>query len=402
MSYFNSVSIAAGSNLDAFGRLRVSEPLELFSDMSEYGLNLNKWETASLSGSLSYVVSQSAVRLTTGGTTSGNYVIRQSRYYARYQPGRSQLILGTFVMGTVQTGTAARFGYFDDNDGIYFERSGSQLNINLRTSTGGAIAETRVSQSAWVGDKLDGTGASGFILDTTKANIFWIQFEYLGVGQVQFGFIINGTFQSCHTFNNANNITSVYMRRGCLPVRYEVRNLAAAGGTLTMDSICSTVMSEGANDQAKAIQYSAQNTTAITVGNGTLTPLISIRAAQTGSNGVPNRGQIIPISLDLLNTGNNSVRYQIVRNGTLTGPSWSISDPSSICQFDTSSTAISGGTQIDGGFSLTKGASTGMLDLEMPLVYTSLGGIQDTYTLAAAGIGNTSTVLGSIAWKELW
>jgi hypothetical protein len=57
---------------------------------------------------------------------------------------------------------------------------------------------------AWNGDKLDGTGASGLTLDLTKPQILWIDFEWLGVGNVRCGFIINGQYIVCHTYQTAN------------------------------------------------------------------------------------------------------------------------------------------------------------------------------------------------------
>jgi hypothetical protein len=84
----------------------------------------------------------------------------------------------------------------------------------MRTYIGGSVDNTtrRVEQSAWNGDKLDGTGASGLTLDLTKPQILWMDFEWLGVGNVRCGFIINGQYIVCHTYQTANVYgTSVYM-----------------------------------------------------------------------------------------------------------------------------------------------------------------------------------------------
>jgi hypothetical protein len=53
-------------------------------------------------------------------------------------------------------------------------------------------SETVVPQTNWNIDKLDGTGISGITLDISKAQILWMDIEWLGLGTVRIGFVING------------------------------------------------------------------------------------------------------------------------------------------------------------------------------------------------------------------
>ena len=134
----------------------------------------------------------------------------------------------------------------------------------LRTNTSGTPSDARtVNQADWNGDKLDGTGTSGITLDTSKAQILWIDFEWLGVGSVRCGFIINGQYIICHTFNNANDLDKVYMTTAILPVRYEIKATGATSGAATLKQVCSSVISEGGYQQINANLF-ARRTTVLT------------------------------------------------------------------------------------------------------------------------------------------
>ena len=91
-----------------------------------------------------------------------------------YQPGKSLLIFNTFVMNTQTENLKQKVGLFDANNGIFFQDTGTGYQIVRRTYTSGAAVDTEVNQSAWNGDKLNGTGASGFTLSADKSNILVI------------------------------------------------------------------------------------------------------------------------------------------------------------------------------------------------------------------------------------
>jgi hypothetical protein len=148
--------------------------------------------------------------VTSGGVGS---VVRQTFRSFPYQPGKGLLVLATFVMDSSSSvNLTQRVGYFNEQNGVFFQRVDGVYSFVLRSYISGAVSDARtVNQSSWNGDKLDGTGASGLTLDPSKAQILWMDFEWLGVGSVRCGFVINGQYVVCHTFTNANEITSVYM-----------------------------------------------------------------------------------------------------------------------------------------------------------------------------------------------
>jgi hypothetical protein len=86
--------------------------------------------------------------------------------------------------------------------------------------------DTRIPQSAWNIDRMDGTGASLMNLDLTKMQMFYIDFTWYGAGSIRFGFKNNrGEIVYCHRIANNNLNTEAYMRSGNLVARYETNTL---------------------------------------------------------------------------------------------------------------------------------------------------------------------------------
>lgn len=90
---------------------------------------------------------------------------------------------------------------------------------------------------------MDGTGISSISLNFTKAQLFVINFEWLSVGRIRFGFYLFGKINYCHQNTNLNLLTAPYMLSQNLPIRYEI--ITTYGETGSLVQICSTVISEG-------------------------------------------------------------------------------------------------------------------------------------------------------------
>ncbi|NBP16069.1 hypothetical protein EBU95_17040, partial [bacterium] len=209
---------------DAFGRLRVSEAFTLGDYKHTYGIDPNFRDTLSNGGTVTHITNQAAARLATSNNASSR-AVHQTKQYHNYMPGKSQLIKSTINFYSATANVTKRTGYYDDLNGIYFEQIGSgELAFVIRTDTSGTASDARRAiQSSWNKDKCDGTGASGFNLDITKTQIFWIDFQWLGVGRVRCGFVHNGVMIVAHEFYNSNNLPVVYMSNPNLPVRCEIR-----------------------------------------------------------------------------------------------------------------------------------------------------------------------------------
>lgn len=388
--------------LDAFGRLRTSPPYTLFETTNQYDASPLLWETVlTATGSSTHLPNESSVRLRVAA--SGDKVVRQSRAYSRYRPGKSLLVALTMVMGTPAANVRRRAGYFDASNGIFLEESGTTVNIVRRTFTSGAAVDNAVAQASWNVDKLDGTGFSGKILDLAKANILMVDLQWLGVGRVRVGFDIDGTFYPAHQFLNANSLSTVYMTTANLPLRYEVEATGAIGGAADLVAICSTVASEGGYELEYGYQRSSGSITPISVT--TRRPVRSIRPKAT-FNSIVNRGQIIAESIDVTAATNNCY-WELVYGGVLTGASFGSAGTNSIAETDVAATAISGGDVILSGFVVagagsSRSQTTASPLSRLPLTVDIAGANPIPLTLVATSFTGTCSLTSAITWRELW
>ncbi len=393
-----------GTNVDAFGRLRVSQPYTLFDSQNRYAAD-NQFDVATTgTGTTTYLPNEAAVKMevTAGGVGS---VTRQSYRSFPYQPGKGLLVLATFVMdGNQSLNLTQRVGYYNDQNGVFFQRVDGTYSFVLRSYVTGTASDARtVNQDDWNGDKLDGTGASGYTLDPSKAQILWMDFEWLGVGSVRCGFIINEQYIVCHTFNNANEITNVYMTTAILPVRYEIKTVTTAVAA-SMKAICCSVVSEGGFEQT-SIDHVARRTTILGTIGTTFLPLVSIRLAsgRTGAVVLPNRVQVLP-------TTSQNYEVALIKNPTLTGATFAATVPSdSNVEFDVAATATTGGTIVQsdylasntaGGTGSTSFANAYNFDLQLG---ASIAGVSDIYTVAIRVVSGATTgdAVGSLSFYDL-
>lgn len=388
-----------GSALDAFGRARFSQPYTLFDSQNRYAKNNLFDETTATGGTVTYDANASTVNLNVT-SSSGSEVVRQTYRSFSYQPGKSLLVMNTFVMPTASTNQRIRLGYFSTQNGVFLERDGTSVYFTKRTYVSGAAVDTRVPQADWNGDKLNGTGDSGFTLDLTKAQIFWQDFEWLGVGSVRCGFIIDEQVIICHTFQNANVGASVYMTTAILPVRFEITNTGASTGA-TLKQICSTVISEGGYEK-KATPITVRMTTANGSIGTAFVPLISIRLASGRTGAV-----VIPDGYSVLPTASASTTFEVamIKNPVLTGASWGATDSSNV-ERDLSATSFTGGTIIYSQYvtasTLSSGFSSNGGDYNWALQFgATISGTSDIYTIAVRTTSGTHSAIGVMSFWDL-
>ena len=391
--------------IDAFGRLRVSNPTDRFNSQFEYNALPLLWETVLVAGgTATHLPNESAVRLRVT-TVSGDKVTRQSRRYIRYQPGKSQFIVMTGVLGAAKANVSRRLGYFDDENGFYFDQSDTDIGVVHREFTSGAVVNHRFEQSAWNLDKLDGTGPSGVTLDFTMSQIFVIDLEWLGVGRIRYGFNIAGVIIYCHEVLHANDLTTPHTTTANLPLRYEITNTGTAASNSDLLQICQTVISEGGfSDESGLIGSASNGITAISVT--TRRPILSIRPKAT-FNSITNRGEVIPLGVSVF-TGAQNVFWELVYDGALTGASYASTNANSIVERDIAATAISGGIVIASGFVAAGGAGgkgggeKANITSKLVLGSNIAGDTFVPLSLVVTAFTSTATVHGELSWKELY
>ena len=394
--------------LDAFGRLRVSNPFTLFDSSHRYKDN-NLWNTSTASSGAAVFNADAGLVDLNVTTTSGSKVYRETTKVFSYQPGKSLLVMTTFVFNTAKANLRQRAGYYGAANGMYLEldgTGGNALSFVQRSSVSGALVETKVAQSAWNYDKLNGTGPSGMTLDISKAQILWMDFEWLGVGTVRLGFVIDGKFILCHQFHHANLITATYITTASLPLRYEIENTGTTASNSTLKQICSTVISEGGYQlnglqQAVNIPITAPRTTSVA---GTYYPILSLRLKSS-----PNFLDAIVIltALSTLGTGNGvNYNWKVIASGTTTGGTWVSAGANSAVEYNITGASFTGGRTLASGYLHSSNQGSHSIDIFKEALF-KFQLERDTFTstvfeltLAVTSDGGGS-VFASLDWEEI-
>jgi len=400
---FTTAGTPAG---DAFGRARVSEPLTLFDSSHRYSDN-GLWATATgVSSDATFDANAGLVNLNVP-TTSGAYVKRETKKVFSYQPGKSLLVISTFDMSPAKTNLRQRVGYFNDDNGIYLQLEDSTLSFIERSLVTGSVTETIVDQADWNVDKLDGNGPSGITLDITKAQILWMDIEWLGLGTVRLGFVIDGIFIHCHSFHHANRIASTYITTASLPLRYEIENLDETASVSTLKQVCSTVVSEGGYElrgRQGAIGTPISTPRDLTA-TGVAYPVVSLRLKSS-----PNRldAIVIPTAASILGIGNNAFfAWTLQSNATTSGGTWTSAGADSSVEYNLSGVSSSGGRTLAKGYISSTTQSTNAIDIlkaalfQFQLQRNSFTSTPEEFSLLVETKVAGDDVYASVDWEEI-
>jgi len=403
----DAVTIKDSANLDAFSRLRVSNPLILFNSQFTYDLTPILFEqiTNGAGATIAHDTTNRCATLTFAGTGAGGKSFMQSYEYLPYQPGRSQLIFVTFNMISAVANVVKFAGYSDGVNGIEFQLNGTTKQFHIYSGSG-AGNET-VTQSSWNLDKLDGTGPSGITLDITKTQILVIDIQALYVGRVRIGFDLGGQIIYAHEFKHANNETHPYIQSANLPVRCGMT--CSALSSTTMDFICSAVISEGGSEDINVFGYTFTTNNSITASTGG-TKLLTLRPKLT-FNGITNRMRVAFIDVEILNLGstNQHIRWDLCVGQAITGGTWAdVNTTYSGLEVNTGGT-LSGSPAviIDSGWVAVGGnqksvtntaiASRYPITLDAAGANRTLGSI----TLKITSLSGSPTVYGAVKFREI-
>ena len=402
--YGNIAGGTGGTSVDAFGRLRTSHPFTLFDSSHRYRDN-NLWATSNTANTtIVFSPSEGLVNLNVD-TTANSEIVRETTKVFSYQPGKSLLIFNSLVFNEPKENLRQRSGYFGANNGIYLEQSGLDTFFVERSFVTGSITETRIAKSQWNIDKMDGTGPSGIVLDITKSQIMWTDIEWLGMGSVRVGFVIDGQFVLCHTFHHANLIQSTYMTTGSLPLRLEIKNTGTTSSNSTMKQVCSSVISEGGyelNGLQQSVSTPVNSPIDLTNAN-TYYNLISLRLKSTRLDAIA-----IMSALSLLGITNNAIyNWQVRASATTTGGSWVSAGTDSAVEYKIDSATVSGGRVLASGFTTSTTQSSIPVDIlkealfKFQLERDALAGTPYELSLCCATNTAGADIYASLDWEEI-
>lgn len=377
--------------LDAFGRQRFSQPFTLFDSMLRYTKRTDLWDESTVSGgTTNFLADESSLELKTT-VASGATTLRRSRRHFPYQPGKSLLFMGSSVGNQPIAGLTQEIGYFDDDNGVILRASGTTIQFVVRSSVTGTVQENVVSQAQW---NIDTFAA----FDFTKANIFVTDLEWLGVGRVRCGFVIDGEIRYCHEFNHSNNIDSVYMTSAMLPASYRIHNSSAIASPAVLKQICTSVVSEGGYQPTGPI-YVAGRGAGTFSDISTETMVAAIRMASGRTDNV-----IIPAQVDASIGGgpasNIVAEWRLRLNPTVSG-TWLEADNGRGNVQTMSNGTFSGGTVIGAG--LVASRSSIEFDPESGLALSlgqSITGVSDIIILTLQ-CSSSEKATGLLGWREV-
>ncbi len=236
-----NLNVFDNKQFDLFGNIKVSSSFTLLDIDHVYSKNPLLMDEYISGGSSVYQTNNASVLMTV--SANNNRVIRQSRLYTAYQPGKSLCIRMTGVLNanTNDNTTTSKIGYFDENNGLFFQYSGGIYSVVKRKKNAdNTITDTPINRTNW-NDPLDGTGESGITVDFTKNIIYYIEFAFLGVGIVKMGVVYSGTLYIAYTFTHTT-LSYPYIATPNLPLRWEI---SSSGGAGQLVCTCGSVQSEG-------------------------------------------------------------------------------------------------------------------------------------------------------------
>ena len=293
--------------------------------------------------------------------------------------------------------------------GIY---AGSKLSIDACETS-----RYSKSSTSWNIDKMNGTGSSGLKLDFKMTQLFVIDMEWLGVGRVRFGFYAYGRIQYCHQVTNINSLVKPYTSSINLPICFSIHNnVNTSLSANSFTQICSTVISEGGyTPVGRPFAVSTGNST-IDVSGNIEEPLIFLTGNRANKNYL-NQNIVPTITSMICSTNNDLILFKLVLflAGDYTGtiPTWINVDASySVANYAINPPEYNStnGIIIDQGYFYGKGTNTisslgEVFSTQLLQLTSDIKNNSDILALTATYINNnnSSTKLSAtIGWQEIY
>lgn len=267
---------------DTSSRLRTSSVLTLFDGKICNAEDTLKWDTK---GTGTATFANNAITMS---VTSGQYLVRQGKFFTPYFSGKPQLIEYTTFNFQNQANVVKRVGYFSSNavapydsdkDGWWIEADGT--THRLICSHEGTVTHN-IPWTSW------DAYADISTYDWSKFTVQQVDFLWLGGAGLRLFMVIDGAFKLVHTIDDhAGYSSTLIFKNPNQPVRYEIRSSTGSG---SMVSVCSQVATEGstANEQGEGVAIYTPSIACNVIG--TVYALAGMRKTAA------NRNNFVPVS----------------------------------------------------------------------------------------------------------
>jgi hypothetical protein len=384
------LKISVHDPVTAFGDLRVAELTPKIHLTFPYNINadiVDKTETNS--GTVTQADSMAVLQTSTNVAGEAEIL---SRDVLVYRSGLGGKVRFTSLFSTSAASSTQLAGIGDSSDGFYFGFNGTAFGVNrIQDGTSNWIAQT-----AWNVDVMDGTGGStnpsSMTLDTSKLNVYQIQYQWLGAGQIEFSIEdeSTGLFVPVHRLQYANNFTVPSVYNAALPLRLFVQN-SGSSTNLTLKSASMSAFVEG-----KSVVTGPANTVSATSNHTGEAHIFHIRNKATYLTKT-NRVRCLLSQLSVGNDANQLASFTILQDATLAGvASWAdVNGDDSVVESDTVQTYSSGGKVL---FKCTVGKDSGQVfDLDKLNIKFVPGEI---LTVVSETSGAASDMQATLVWRE--
>jgi hypothetical protein len=229
-------TISTSNTVTATGLYRIT-PLSWYGSFSRIGFFDNQnGMFFEYDGQILYTVlrnSTNQINGTVSVTNNSNIVTGNgTQFTTQLQPGSYIVIRGQSYR-VVQIDSATSMQITPEYRGVTIANAIVSITI-----------DTKTPQSQWL-DPCNGTGASGYNIDLTRMQMWYIDYSWYGAGYIRFGVRgTNGLITYVNQIQNNNKQFEAYMRSGNMAAHYEVTGIGPStyitsdlsGGTTTISA----------------------------------------------------------------------------------------------------------------------------------------------------------------------
>lgn len=382
--------------ISVYGVRETEGRIDDLSVQFQYGIPGSTLNSTTANGGTITNANSLAILATAGA--AGASALLQSQTNLQYVSGHEADAYFTVAFaGAIASGSTQYIGIFDTANGFAVGFNGTSFGVLIRNNS----VDTFIAQSSFNGDKLNGTGTSGFTYQAAKLNVFRIAYGWLGASIIKFQIMnTNGNWITFHTVQQPNSSATPSIANPMLPMSASV--IDTSGGNLLSLQTASWNMGLVATESNVADRY-FMISNQITIPNLTETLLLIIQNKTTFQS-KPNK---VNVQLSLYmgkttTTATSTVLFRIYKNATVTGTSYTdVNTNASVTQYSTAGTYTANTGQMLYMLPV-QNFSNSFVALPPLGVYNIILYPGDTLTLTAAALSGSVNVLGMLAWTELF